>query len=227
MTAVMQGSTDLISPRTIQLHPLCKLDRFGSNPLGDLKYRVVYAPTRFYLVGKQWEDNNRAEYRLMPLYRAKGWILERWLSPMEYCGMGPERWEIENKDWRTGLYITGPYPHRGEYEMCWDFEGNEPTHGYAMRVVSMIEAGRLKSYNEHLQANRDQMAKEEKARDSQTFDMIQNEMPTFRGQVLSAPSTRGRSGIRQFKTRPDKLGAKDLKFGGKPVPQAPRKFVTA
>lgn len=215
----MQGSTDLLSPRPVQVHPLCRLDRFGQNPVGDMKYRVVYAPSRMYLVGKVWEDNNRAEYRFMPLYKAKGWILERWLSAFEFTGMGPDRWDIETKDWRTGLYITGPYPHKGEYEMCWDFENQEPTQGYASRVIGMIEAGRLKSYNEHLAANKEYMAKQEKAEDARTFDMIQNEMPTFRGQVLSAPGK-----IRQFKTRRDSISANQLKIGGKAAPIGQRKF---
>lgn len=175
------------------------------------------------MVGKTWEDG-KSEYRFMPLYRAKGWILERWLSAFEYCGMGPDRWDIENRDWRTGLYITGPYPHRGEYEMCWDFENNEPTQGYASRVIGMIEAGRLKSYNEHLQANREYAEKENAAKEAQVFAEIQNEMPTFHGQVLSAPSSKGRSGIRQFKTRPDSLSANQLRIKGKPLPIGQRKF---
>lgn len=218
MTAELhRGSTDLLSPRPVQVHPLCRLDPFGRNKLGSNLYRIVFAPSRFYLVGKTWDDG-KTEYRFMPLYKAKGWVLERWLSPQEYCGMGPERWEIENKDWQTGLFITGPYPHQGEYEMCWDFEANEPTSGYASRVIGMIEAGRLKSYNEHLVANREHTAKENKAREEQQFAEIQNEMPTFRGQVLSGPGGK----IRQFKTRKEAKSANELG-----LPTSNRKFVIA
>jgi hypothetical protein len=224
---VQQGTTDLLSPKPVQFHPLCKLDRFGKNKVGNNLYRVVYAPSRLYLVGKRWEDTGAAEYRFMPLYKAKGWILERWLSAFEYCKMGPDRYDIEYRDPITGLYITGPYPQQGEYDMCWDFEKTEPTQGYACRVIAMIEAGRLRSYNENLVANREHMAKQEKAREDRAFAEIQNEMPTFQGQVLSAPSTNGRSGIRQFKTRPDRIAANDLRIRGKKVPLAPRKFAVA
>lgn len=211
----------MLSPKSIQFHPLCKVDHFGQNKLGNNLYRVVYAPSRMYLVGKTWDDG-KTEYRFMPLYRAKGWILERYMTAFEYCKMSRERWEIENRDPRTGLYITGPYPDRGEYEMCWDFEMQDPTQGYCERLIGMIEAGRLKSYNEHFVANQRQMDAEDKAKDARTFDQIKDSMPTFCGRPGNMAGS-----IRNLKTRPDRLSANQLRVKGKPLPIGNRKFAAA
>lgn len=217
----LRGTTDLLSPKPIQMHPLCKMDGFGQNRLGDNMYRVVYAPSRLKMVGGAWPDG-RAEYRFLPLYQAKAWILERWLTPMEFCGMGPDRWNLEFRDPQTGLLLQGPYPDRGEYEMCWDFAGSEPTQGFVSRIIGMIKAGRLKSYSEHLVANRDHAEYEEKQRDNRVDSIVRDALPSFRGQVFV-----GAHGARSFKGQKISQKANDLSFGGKQVPLKPNSFVTA
>lgn len=52
------------------------LAQFGTNPYGQEIYRVVYAPTRMYLVGGRWIDREQGkivrtvdEYRWIPRYQ--------------------------------------------------------------------------------------------------------------------------------------------------------------
>lgn len=218
---VPRGTSDILSPRPVQFHPLCRLGRFGINKLGDNLWRVVFAPSRMKIVGGVWPDG-KAEYRFCSMYRAKGWILERWLSASDYCEMGPERWEFEYRDPATGLLLQGPYPDRGEYAMCWDFENNDPTQSYACRAIAMINAGRLASNNERKLAIKEAMELEEKQRQAKLEAQIRDFMPSFHGQILSGPN----GAKRGFKTRAE-IGAKDLRLRGRRLPQEPRKFVTA
>jgi hypothetical protein len=215
-----QGTTDLLSPKPVQFHPLCRLGNFGTNALGDNLYRVVFAPSRMKLIGGAWADG-KTEYRFTPLYKAKGWILERWLSAFEFCGMGPDMWNIQYRDFRSGLLLEGPYPDRGEYEMCWDFEETQPTHGYACRVIDMIKAGRLRPHSENMKALKESMAKEEADKDARQFDEIKNSMPTFGAQPFV-----GQHGKRSFKHRPE-LVANGKRFGRNPLPTKAGKFITA
>lgn len=219
----MNGSTDYLGGVSPRLHPICRTDRWGKNPFLDNTYRVVFAPSRLGIVGGRWEDNGRAEYRMLPLYEAQGWILERWLSPMEYCGIGPERWEIDFRDPDTMLLVSGPYPSRGEYVMCWDFENNEPTQGFVNRVIGMINAGRLRPFNEHRKAIIEHSEKRKQARRNRIADEIRDALPSFQAQPLSGPN----GTIRGFKTRPENLAAEDVRFGGRPVPVRNNAFVSA
>jgi hypothetical protein len=68
----------------------------GLNPQGWPLYRVVWSETRYYLLGGEWGDNGRVEYRWAPYYAGrKEWVLEKWLSAEEYAG-SEAQWMEDN-----------------------------------------------------------------------------------------------------------------------------------
>lgn len=145
------------------------LRAFGLNPYNDYLFRVVWGPSRKWLVGGMWEERiatpstnleieqngrdnyvyRRAEYRWVQKYPDK-WILERWLSPLQYGGT-PESWQMTQWDEEAKLLTLGPYPERGEYEQCYTFD-EEPSASAVERVVSMLVYGATYSYAERKQA---------------------------------------------------------------------------
>ena len=123
------------------------LRHLGITDYGDNEWRVVWGPSRLYIVGGMWQDHigtipndrelveagrdlslvsRRAEYRWIPKYPTERWILERWLTPFEYAG-SPSAYAVEQWDEEAKLLTLGPYPERGEYEGCYVFP-EEPTY---------------------------------------------------------------------------------------------------
>lgn len=62
-------------------------------------------------------DRKVAEYRWVPKYPKNAWVLEKWLSGIEYAGP-PEAYATTQRDSETGLFTLGPWPEKGEYEEC-------------------------------------------------------------------------------------------------------------
>jgi len=108
--------------------------RFGQNPYGDNLYRIVFAPSRRYLVYGEWPNGER-KATWLPKYPEVGdsWVLERWLTPFEYARCTPEEWNRE-------LTVLGPYPDRGEYEICHKFNRVVPQDENITKLVELIEA---------------------------------------------------------------------------------------
>lgn len=93
--------------------------RFGVNPYGEPLYRLVYAPSVKKMVGGKFPDGYIG-YRARPAYRHIGphWIIEKWISAIELTRMTEEQYRSAYVDKETGLFPTGPYPHRGIYHYC-------------------------------------------------------------------------------------------------------------
>lgn len=138
------------------------LRSFGINPYGDNLWRVVWGPSRNYLVGGAWQDHIGAipsdaelsannfrdnslireviEYRWIPKY-PEGWVLEKWLSPIQYAGT-PVQWTITQMDHAAKLLTLGPYPSRGEYEACYHFPNDsEPSLSSVTNIIDMLVYG--------------------------------------------------------------------------------------
>jgi hypothetical protein len=111
-----------------------KLGHFGLNPFGEPIFRVVWSDSRKYMIGGLW-DGVRAEYRWIPKYEYSAWVLERWLSALEYGGT-PQQYELQQRDEESGLLVCGPYPERGEYEFCHRFP---PGHPSASQIEAEIQ----------------------------------------------------------------------------------------
>lgn len=167
------------------------LSHFGMNPYGKEKYRVVYAPTRMYLVGGRWQDREQGkivrtvdEYRWIPRYQdTEGWVLEKWLSAEQFAG-SKQIWEAE-MDADTGLYPLGPYPERGEFESCYTWPLHPPTSAVE-QIIQMLEYGK-QHYRPrdiaqaHMEAITGRKAEEGKRME----DMLKDAMPAFWGKAIS------------------------------------------
>jgi hypothetical protein len=100
---------------------------WGKTPHDWPLYRVIRSESRWYLLGGEWGDNGRVEYRWAPYYAGqKHWVLEKWLSPEEYCGGGEIAWSDDNLNMelcQRGIvvYTMGPFPRLGWYEHCYTF----------------------------------------------------------------------------------------------------------
>jgi hypothetical protein len=136
------------------------LRHFGINPYGDNLFRVVWGPSRKHLVGGNWEDHDIIiptdaelanhghdislvrrviEYRWISKYIQEQWVLERWLTPIQYAGT-PATWFATQYDQEAKLLTLGPYPAHGEYEECYSFP-ERPTSSMIESVIQMLVYG--------------------------------------------------------------------------------------
>lgn len=148
--------TDLTQPREFKVpeipivgnQPSIKLwnglpNTWGSNPRGWPLYRVIWSESRYHLLGGEWGDNGKVEYRWAPYYPGrKEWMLEKWLSPEEWAG-SEIRWNEETVDFDLAsrgflVYTMGPFPRLGWYEHCFSFpDDGEPN---LECIVPLLEA---------------------------------------------------------------------------------------
>lgn len=170
---------------------------FGTNQANEPIYRVIWAESRLHLVGGRWKDRDSAmpndaevmlhgkdrsivrevdEYRWVARYPGlKKWILEKWLPAFEYAG-SPERWELDTKDPVTGLLQLGPYPARGEYEMCYAFPS---TPAQVETVIGMLEKSKGISFGEKKRAIQENLDKEHAAYLNRVDEVVLGAQPAF------------------------------------------------
>lgn len=199
------------------------LSRYGLNPYGDPKYRIVFAQSRRKLVGGTWGDNGATEYRWTRTYpQVKDpWVLEAWSMP----NMTRARWDAM-VDPQSGWLINGPYPDRGDYWHAHTFTCAVADCNFD-KLIAWIEAGKRYSYQENLVACRDEYAKEEEDKRKEGRDRIENALPAF----LDRPMV-GFGGGRGTKTASVMLDASQVRLPGRrhaPVVgnRAGSKFITA
>lgn len=118
---------------------------YGKNPLGWPLYRVIWSESRYYLLGGEWGDTGRVEYRWAPYYAGrKEWVLEKWLTPEEYCG-SEVNWNEDNINYELAargiiVYTMGPFPRSGWYEHCYSFpQDGDPNLAC---IVPLLEASK-------------------------------------------------------------------------------------
>lgn len=157
-------------PKVLQV----SLRSFGVNPYGENLWRVVWGPSRKYIVGGAWQDRygeipldseliakdghdssfvrEVIEYRWIPKY-PETWVLEKWLSPLQYAGT-PAQWAMTQADATAKCMTLGPYPARGEYEACYAFPPGtgEPSFSTVVSVIDMLVYGANYSPAERKQA---------------------------------------------------------------------------
>ena len=184
------------------------MKRFGTNPYGEPLFRVVFAPSRRYLVvtefeGAKWVPKYRG---LITEQKANGttkshsnvWIMERWLAAEEYHKFGRE-------DWDLNCLSLGPWPEKGEYELCYVFYPAPPADVSIEYRIKLIEASRKVPFSDTLNYQREDSAKELKSTRATAEDMIRNRLPAFGTQPLV-----GRGGGRGTKTAPIVRTAQEL-----------------
>lgn len=173
----------------IRHYPI-SMRRFGLNPHGDPLYRIVYAPSRRYLVCGEWPDgSNCAHWIVKHKNLGDVWIMEKWISGEQYAGCSREAWN-------AGQLILGPFPDRGEYELCHAFEACGPEDANLEKLIAVLNL--RYSPAETLAWHRKDADKEQKNTRAIAEDMIRNKLPAYGGRALH--SARGVK--RSLKTAP-------------------------
>lgn len=193
---------------TIQHYPM-PMRRFGLNPFGELRYRIVLANSVSQLIGGQWPDGSRGYRWSVPLsYREKGWILETW----DQCRMSQREWDSMIEPF-SGWPVRGPYPSRGEYYLSWEFErGIGIWASDVERIIGAIEKGRNRSFQETRQNAMNEYQEEEKHWKQAASDEVRDAVTAFG--VAPISSLTGVS--RGTKTQPELRSAQEL---GLPIPR--------
>ena len=193
---------------SIRHYPMA-MSRFGTNPFGENKFRIILASSRRSLVYGQWNEAGtpRAKYcQTYPQIPEGAWVLEEWQDAFTFTGgMTAAQWNLE-------MTVLGPYPHRGEYVMCGN-TGFHPEQVNIEKLIRLVHASDRYSWAEKLAACRNQATKEEIERKCQREAIIRDAFPAFGHAPFSQLST-GRGGA--GKTTPVRYSANEL---GLPVPQ--------
>jgi hypothetical protein len=167
------------------------LEKFGRNPFGAPNFRVVWGPSRMYIVGGYWEDSGKREYRLVNKYSLDSkWVLERWRPPYIYGS--PELWNMQTVQ-ADGFLGLGPFPVHGEYESICPFSTGKGISGYVPLEPGLIEmtaravwAGRINTYSDIRRNHEDGALAKERDHDRNFDDMWQDKQLTRTGLSIGA-----------------------------------------
>ena len=126
----------------------------GVNRFAEPNYRVVWGWNRLVKIHGEWGDG-RVETREEPKYLpGDRWHLEQWRPPEDYGT--PEAWHKAGFEWKGPELVdtSGPYPHRGEYELCYTLSSDLGPEGHfvplnAETVATLVWAVE-KSRNFHM-----------------------------------------------------------------------------
>jgi len=175
----------------------------GVNRFGEPNYRAVWGWNRLTWIGGNWEDKDETgaivrevvELRQVPKYTPfNRWHIERWVPPEVYGS--PVDWyrqtlEVEGS---CSIPALGPYPARGEYELCFTLEGPAPagefvqlTPTIAEHIARLVERSRSFSSAERRAALWERERKREREYDS-FVDSALNDISHFLpGQYVVVP----------------------------------------
>ena len=184
--------------RNLRHYPI-PMGRFGKNPYGENLYRIVFAPSRRHLVYGEWPDGSQQANWVRKYFQVGDqWIMECWLPAAEYACMPRERWDRE-------MLILGPYPDRGEYELCHVFETCAPSDASLAVLINVIKEGRRRPLAEKIAFERVDAERERKAIGDRQEAMIRNWLPAFGTSAMA-----GYGGGRGVKTAPILRTAEEL-----------------
>jgi hypothetical protein len=180
---------------TLRHYPIA-MSRFGLNPHGECLYRIVFAPSRRYLVVGQWPDGSECAHWIVKHKNVgDSWIMEKWITAEEFHPPGKE-------DWDANMLSLGPWPSRGEYELCHVFPPHAtPVDSNIEKLISWIEAGKGITLQENMNYHRQQDEAERDANRKLAEDLIRNRLPAFGSRPFAARGgTRGTKTAKILKT---------------------------
>lgn len=193
--------------------------RFGLNPFNEPLWRIVFAPSVFYLVGGKWPDGV-IEYRMRPRYRELAssapkdketgvpyaWVLEKWISAFEDSGMTESTYNLMFTDTSTGLLLNGPYPSRGVYHHVHTFDAVSPGDCNLEWIVGIIAKAKSNDPAQVKQAIDEHYAAEQKRKRAEGIDQARNSGPAFGMRPASLPG----GGVHSSKSTKFNLTAPEL-----------------
>lgn len=173
----MRSSTEIAEHRQCPEHITETLRvAGGENRFGEPNFRVVWGYDRIVPITGEWQEFEQVnvtlrdrltgykesrvatrmkssviETRMVPKYLPGNcWHLEMWRPPEEYGS--PEAWGKAGEEVVGCMTVdtAGPYPARGEYELCYPLTHDGTSHGdpiplvddLVKDIVHMIVAGR-------------------------------------------------------------------------------------
>lgn len=177
--------------------------KFGLNPYGENRFRIVLAKSRRALVFGQWNGAGTPRAKWCRIYAQFGdtWILEEWQDAFTFAGCTAETW---NRD--PNLNILGAYPHRGEYVMIGN-DGFNPHDFDIEKLITLVHAADKYSWAEKLNACRLSADADSRDRHNQSVAIVRDALPAFGHAPFSQLST-GRGGA--GKTSPVLRSANEL-----------------
>jgi hypothetical protein len=147
--------------------------RFGLTPQSEPLYRIVFAPSRRYLVVGEWPDGSDCAHWVVKHKNVGNvWIMERWLPAEQYAKCTREQWDAT-------MLVLGPWPTQGEYELCHVFDTAQPCDANIETLVTWIEAGRNIRFEETRAFHHKQADAELNATRNQAEDLIRNRLPAY------------------------------------------------
>lgn len=136
----------------------------GLNRFGEPLYRVVWGYNRIVPMHGEWQEFEQyaatltdrytghsetrkftklvrsvVETRMVPKYLPGNcWHLEMWRPPEEYGD--PAEWTRLGQEVIGGLTVdtAGPFPHRGEYELCYPLTHDGTSRGTPIPLVASV-----------------------------------------------------------------------------------------
>lgn len=142
----------------------------GSNTFGEPNFRVVWGYDRIIPIHGEWQDFEQfvgkltdkvtgytetrkftklvksvVETRMVPKYLPGNcWHLEMWRPPEEYGS--PEDWGKQGQEIIGCMTIdtAGPYPTRGEYELCYPLTHDGTSRGTPIPLVTTVVTDLIK-----------------------------------------------------------------------------------
>jgi len=128
--------------------------------------------------------------------------MEKWISGEAYAKCSKEVWNMNN-------LILGPFPDRGEYELCHVFEACGPEDCNLEKLVQLIE---LRYSPAETRAWHQKDPEKEAKNTRQTAeDIIRNRLPAYGGRAIASSRV-----ARSFKTAPLLLTAQEAGLPTKP-----------
>lgn len=167
----------------------------GLNPFGEPNFRVVWGFDRIVKMTGQW-GGGPVETREVPKYLPGNmWHLEAWCAPETYGT--PETWGKLGEEVIGNMTVdtAGPFPSRGEYELCYTLSSNLGPDGVfvpldvttAELIVNMIKASRKEtvSMQQRQSAIRQRLYRESRQRVTETAIELLDARPAFYDQPTS------------------------------------------
>jgi hypothetical protein len=150
------------------------LSEFGKTPSGLPLFRVVLGKSR---IEKCWYRETKQLFDLQMYPDCEGWILEKWMSGLDYAGT-PDAFARQMK----ASTISMEYPTDGEYAECMRFPNNESV-SMARQAVEMLVYGKTNiTERQRIQALKLREEMKEKDLDQKTSDAIRDVLdPQYSG----------------------------------------------
>jgi hypothetical protein len=214
----MKSSQEAVEKRDCPPHVARELTVAGGlNPYGEPMFRVVWGYNRIVPITGEWQEFEQfvctltdkltgyverrrvtklvrsvIETRHQPKYLPGNcWHLEMWRPPEEYGS--PEKWKKLGEEVIQGLTVdtSGPYPSRGEYELCYPLTHDGTSRGEPVilvadvvsEIVGMIKYGKQAFNFQQRKAAIEQRERlKEEGLFKRTCDMLKDGMRPFAGE---------------------------------------------